>query len=282
MNKKNNSAKPKEEEVVEEVEEIEEEVPIEGEFEMAIVRMPSPTLADGLSRSGLGRPDYAVFLQQHLSYTAVLRELELKIIKLPSLAEFPDAHFVEDVAVLTPEVAVITRPGAEERRGEIEHIRDVLAEHRPLAAIEEPGTLDGGDVLQIDRTVYIGQSERTNEEGARQLAEILGGFGYETHIVPLVEGLHLKSSVNYIGRDTLLVTDAWADHPLFEKYEKIVVAPDETYAANSLLVMDRVLTPMGFPETQARMREAGFELLEISASEMQKVDGGMTCMSLRL
>jgi dimethylargininase len=281
MNKKNNNTKPEEEEV-EELEEVEEEELIEGEFDIAIVRMPAPTLADGLSRSGLGRPNYSLFLEQHLSYTAVLRTLGLEIIKLPSLAEFPDAHFVEDVAVITPEVAVITRPGAEERRGEIEHIRDVLAEHRPLAAIEEPGTLDGGDVLQIDRTVYIGQSERTNEEGARQLAEILDGYGYETHIVPLAEGLHLKSSVNYIGHDTLLVTKEWADHPLFEKFAKIVVAPDETYAANSLLVMDRVLTPMGFPETQARMREAGFELLEISASEMEKVDGGMTCMSLRL
>ncbi|MFN2277690.1 MAG: dimethylarginine dimethylaminohydrolase family protein [Candidatus Promineifilaceae bacterium] len=255
---------------------------LEAEFTMAIVRMPSPTLADGLSMSGHGRPDYSLFLQQHLSYTAVLRSLGLKIVKLPSLAEFPDAHFVEDVAVVTPEVAVITRPGAPQRLGEIEYIREVLAEYRPLAEINEPGTLDGGDVMRIDQSVYIGQSERTNEEGARQLAEILGAYGYETHIVPLAEGLHLKSSVNFIGRDTLLVTEAWANHPLFVEFNKVVVPPNETYAANTLLVNGRLLTPMGFPETHALLREAGFELLEIAASEMQKVDGGMSCMSLRL
>jgi dimethylargininase len=244
--------------------------------------MPSPTLADGLSRSGLGRPEYTLFLQQHLSYTAVLRSLGLEIVKLPSLSDYPDAHFLEDVAVVTPEVAVIARPGAAQRLGEIEFIRDVLAEYRPLAAIEEPGTLDGGDVMQIDQKVYIGLSERTNKEGAQQLADILAAYDYETHIIPVEDGLHLKSSVNYIGSNTLLVTEALAGHPLFEEYTKIVVPPEEAYAANTLLVCGRLLTPMDFPETHALLREAGFELLEIAASEMQKVDGGLSCLSLRL
>ena len=254
---------------------------VEAKFSMAIVRMPSLTLAHGLTKSDLGRPDYTLFLTQHLSYTAVLRSLGLKILKLPSLPEFPDAHFIEDVAVITPEVAVITRPGAPERLGEIEHIRDILSDLRPLAAIEEPGTLDGGDVMRIEQTVYIGLSTRTNEEGAKQLAGILAPYGYETHLVPLVEGLHLKSSVNYIGRNTLLMTEAWASHPLFESFDKIIVPAEEAYAANSLLVKNRLLTPMNFPETQALLREAGFEILEIDATEMQKMDGGMSCMSLR-
>lgn len=266
-----------------EAEEVEEPEPvaIEAPFGMAIVRLPSSTLADGITTSGLGRADYALFLTQHLSYTAVLRSLGLSIIKLPSLPEFPDAHFIEDVAVITPEVAVVARPGAAQRLGEIDHIREVLAEHRPLAAIDEPGTLDGGDVMQIEQTVYIGLSERTNEEGATQLANILAEFGYETHIIALEEGLHLKSNVNYIGRNTLLLTEAWANQPLFSAYEKIVVPPQETYVANTLLVRGRLLTPMGFSETHALLREAGFDILEIAASELQKMDGGLSCLSLR-
>jgi dimethylargininase len=265
-----------------ESEEEEEEAIAEGRFSMAIVRIPSPTLADGLTTSNLGRADYGLFITQHLSYTAVLRSLNLKILKLPSLPDLPDAHFIEDVAVITPDVAVITRPGAAERLPEIEHIRDILSDLRPLAAIEEPGTLEGGDVMQIEQTVYVGLSERTNEEGARQLAAILAPFGYETHAIPLVEGLHLKSHVNYIGRNTLLLTKAWASHPLFEAYEKIIVPAEEAYAANSLLVKNRLLTPMGFPETHTMLREAGFEILEIDASEIQKMDGGLSCISLRL
>jgi dimethylargininase len=254
---------------------------VEGSFSKAIVRMPSPTLADGLTTSDLGRADYALFLQQHLSYTAVLRSLDLEILKLPSLPDFPDAHFVEDVAVITPEVAIIARPGAAERRGEIEHIRDILADIRPLAAIEEPGTLDGGDVMQIEQIVYVGLSDRTNEEGAKQLADILTPHGYEVHAITLVEGLHLKSNVNFIGRNTLLLTEAWAAHPLFAAYEKIIVPAEEAYVANTLLVKNRLLTPMGFPETHAMLREAGFEILEIDATEIQKLDGGLSCMSLR-
>ena len=271
--------------VTETVEIIEDEelepVIVEANFSTAIVRLPAPNLADGITTSDLGRADYALFLTQHLSYTAVLRSLGLNIIKLPSLPEFPDAHFVEDVAVITPEVAVIARPGSAQRLGEIEHIRDVLADYRPVAAIEEPGTLDGGDVMQIEQTVFIGLSERTNEEGATQLANILAEFGYETHVVPLEEGLHLKSNVNYIGRNTLLVTEAWANQPQFAAYEKIIVPPDEAYVANTLLVKGRLLTPMGFRETHALLREAGFEILEIAASEVQKMDGGLSCMSLR-
>jgi hypothetical protein len=147
-----------------ESEEEEEEAIAEGRFSMAIVRIPSPTLADGLTTSNLGRADYGLFITQHLSYTAVLRSLNLKILKLPSLPDLPDAHFIEDVAVITPDVAVITRPGAAERLPEIEHIRDILSDLRPLAAIEEPGTLEGGDVMQIEQTVYVGLSERTNEK----------------------------------------------------------------------------------------------------------------------
>lgn len=264
-------------------EEAEDAIPIEpfATFEWAIVRMPATNFADGLTNSNLGKPDYTTLLGQHMSYTAVLRTLGLEIIKLPSLADYPDAYYVEDVAVITEEVVVITRPGAKQRLGETEHIRETLAELRPLVEIVEPGTLDGGDVMRIDQTFYVGLSERTNKEGADQLARILGEFGYVTHAVPLAEGLHLKSHVNYIGRNTLLLSEAWVNHPLFAEYEKIVVPPEEAYAANTLLVNGRLLTPMGFRATQALLREAGFLILEIDATEMEKMDGGLSCMSLR-
>ncbi|MFN2135297.1 MAG: dimethylarginine dimethylaminohydrolase family protein [Candidatus Promineifilaceae bacterium] len=271
-----------ENEEVEEVEEVEIPEPVvEAKFTYAIVRMPSPTLADGLSSGLFDRPEYSLFLQQHLSYTAVLRSLGVKIIKLPSLPEFPDAQFVEDVAVVTPEVAIITRPGAEERRGETETIRETLEKFRPLAAIEEPGTLDGGDVLRINQTVFVGLSKRTNEEGAAQLAAILEPLGYTVITVPIEESLHLKSDVNYIGRRTLLLTEKWAGHKLFKDFEQIIVPADEAYAANTLLVRNRLLIPEGFPETVNLLREAGFEVLEIVFTEPQKVDGGMTCLSIR-
>jgi dimethylargininase len=186
------------------------------------------------------------------------------------------------VAVVTPEIAVIARPGAEARRGETEHIREALAAFRPLAEIAAPGTLEGGDVLQVERTVFIGLSGRTNEEGAGQLARILQPFGYEVHTLPLRRGLHLKSAVNYLGRNTLLLTREWAEHPLFAAYKKIVVPPQEAYAANTLLVNGRLLAPDGYPETAAMLREAGFEVLELVVSEARKMDGGLTCMSLRL
>ena len=251
-------------------------------FKLAIVRMPPPSAGGGLTTSSTERAEYRLLLQQHLSYTAVLRSLGLKIRKLPSLPEYPDSYFVEDVAVVTPEVAVIARPGAEARRGETKHIREALEEYRSLAEITEPGTLDGGDVMQIGRKFYIGLSSRTNEVGAAQLAEILEAFDYEVFTVPVPEGLHLKSAVNYIGRDTLLLTEAFAQHPLFADYEKVIVPPEEAPVANSLLVNDRVLSPVGFPETQNYLREMGFEVLEIHMSEAQKMDGGLSCMSLRL
>ena len=135
--------------------------------------------------------------------------------------------------------------------------------------------------MQIEHKVYVGLSERTNEEGAAQLANLLTPFGYETFPIALEEGLHLKSNVNFIGQNTLLLTKAWVDHALFAEYEKVVVPEEETYAANTLLVRNRLLTPMGFRETHALLREAGFDILEIDATEMQKMDGGLSCMSLR-
>lgn len=250
-------------------------------FTHALCRTPATTFAGGLTSSKLGLPQYELMLQQHQGYVEALRSLGLQVQVLEPLQAYPDAHFVEDVAVLTPEIAVITRPGAEERRGEEEHIQAALAAHRPLAFIEAPGTLDGGDVMQIEDQFYVGLSARTNKAGAQQLSDILAAVGYNCTAVPLGDSLHLKSDVNYIGRSTLLVTPEWTDAPVFAHYKKIVVSADEAYAANTLLINDRLLSPQGFPQTHRLLREAGFEVIEIAASEARKMDGGLSCMSLR-
>lgn len=251
------------------------------EFSRAICRLPAKTFAAGLTTAGLGMPDYTLMCAQHRAYVAALESSGLLVETLEPLPAYPDAHFVEDVAVVTPEIAIITRPGARARRGEEQHIRATLARYRPLVFIEEPGTLDGGDVLQIGDDFFVGLSARTNAAGAEQLAHFLAPFGYTCTAVPLGKSLHLKSDVNYIGRNTLLVTEAWAGAPAFAAYEKLVVPANEAYAANTLLVNSRLHSPRGFAETHHLLRAAGFEVVVLDASEARKMDGGLSCLSLR-
>lgn len=250
-------------------------------FTHAITRKPGPDFADGITTADLGRPDYATMLAQHTIYVNVMRSLGLMVVELDALPGHPDAYFVEDVAVLTPEVAIITRPGAAARQGEEEPMALVLARYRPLARIEAPGTLDGGDVLLVDRHCFVGVSERTNEAGANQLAQILAKYGYECTAVPLTAGLHFKSSVNHVGGQTLLVTADFAGRPELEGYEQIVVPDGEEAAANVLGVNGRLLIPMGYRQTRQKLVDWGANVLELDVSEAAKMDGGLTCMSLR-
>ncbi|HJV21111.1 MAG TPA: arginine deiminase family protein [Holophagaceae bacterium] len=250
-------------------------------FTHAILRTPGPDFADGITTADLGRPAYDRMLAQHVAYRQALEALGLQTEVLPPLPGFPDAYFVEDVAVVVPEVAVITRPGALARRGEAPHIEAALARHRELAHITEPGTLDGGDILIVDRTVFIGLSDRTNPEGARQLAECLGRHGYTARTVPVAEGLHFKSSVTHVGGRDLLVSTAFAGRPEFQGFTCHVVEEEETYACNTLLVNGTLITPKGFPRTRALLEGLGRPIVELDMSEGRKMDGGLTCMSLR-
>ncbi len=250
-------------------------------FTRAILRTPGPDFADGLTTADLGRPDPPRMLEQHAAYARTLEGLGLTLEVLPPLPGFPDAYFVEDVAVVVPEVAVITRPGALPRRGEAPHIEAALARHRPLAHITDPGTLDGGDILIVDRTVFIGLSDRTNAEGARQLAEHLGRHGYTSRTVPVAEGLHFKSSVTHVGGRDLLVSRAFAGRPEFGDFTCHMVDEAETYACNTLLVNGTLITPKGFPKTLAHLKSLGRPVVELDMSEGRKMDGGLTCMSLR-
>ncbi len=251
------------------------------DFTRAITRTPGRNFAQGITSANLGAPEYGLMLAQHQAYVQALRDLGLEVTVLPPLPDYPDAHFVEDVAVVTAEVAVITSPGAPARQGEQAFIEPVLAQYRPLARIEPPGTMEGGDILIMGKQVFIGISERTNHAGAQQLGQILGVYGYNWTPVPLAAGLHLKSSVNAVGAGTLLVTRDFADHPLFAAYARVLVDPAEEYAANCLFVNEHLIVPSGFPATQRALQRLDCPIIELQASEAQKMDGGLTCMSLR-
>ncbi|NJB66657.1 dimethylargininase [Desulfobaculum xiamenense] len=251
-------------------------------FTHAIVRTPCPDFAKGLTTSThLGAADYDLMLVQHAAYVDALRGLGLAVDVLPAESSFPDAHFVEDVAVVVPEVAVITNPGASERNGEKETIVSALAKYRTLARIEAPGTLDGGDVLLVNKHFFIGVSDRTNAEGARQLGEIMASHGYTWTPVPVGAGLHFKSSVNWVGGNTLLVTKDFADRKEIEGFDLLVVDKDEEYASNTLLINDTLITPTGFPKTRKMLDGLGRNIVELDMSETRKMDGGLTCLSLR-
>lgn len=250
-------------------------------FSTAIVRHPCPNFADGLTTADLGQPDYALMCQQHQAYIDTFRQIGLHVIELGSLPDYPDAHFVEDVAVVVPELAVITRPGAPSRRGETAEMMPSLSQFRPLACIEPPGFLEGGDVLLVERHFFIGLSERTNKAGAEQLGRLLEPYGYTWSTVKVGEGLHLKSGVNYVGDNTLLVTADFADNAQFDGYKTILLEGGEAYAANTLLLNDTLVMPKGFPKLRFMWKELGRTVIELDMSESQKMDGGLTCLSLR-
>ncbi len=250
-------------------------------FRKAIARRPGPDCGAGITTAGLGRPDYELLLRQHSTYLEALSSTGLELTVLEPLEGFPDAWFVEDTAVVTPDVAVITNPGAPSRRGEEDSIGQVLASHRTTVRIKYPGTLDGGDVLMIGRHFLIGLSKRTNREGAVQLGTVLERFGNTWTTVQVGDGLHLKSSVNFLGGETLLVAGRFVDAPEISGYEKIVLDPAEAYAANVLTVNGRLIVPAGFPDTRDKLVKIDPGLIELDVSEVRKMDGGLTCMSIR-
>jgi dimethylargininase len=250
-------------------------------FTHAITRLPGENFAEGLTTANLGHPAYPLILKQHHAYRQALLNLGLDVIALPAEPAYPDAYFVEDPAIITPKIAVITRPGAPSRRGEETTLEPILKYYRPLYTIQPPGTVDGGDVLEVRNHFFIGLSERTNEEGTAQLASFLAGAGHTSETVPVEAGLHLKSGVNYLGKDTLLITSALAEYPAFSNYEKIILDTGEEYAANTLWINDTMLLPKGFPKTHNRLSRLGMTIIVLDVSEVQKMDGGLTCMSLR-
>ncbi len=250
-------------------------------FKHAIARKPGQDFAQGITTSNLGTPSYELILEQHAAYIETLRSLGLEVIVLDPLLGCPDAYFVEDTAVVTPDVAIITNPGAESRRGEVQTIASTLAEYRETLHIEAPGTVDGGDVLMVGKDLYIGISDRTNREGAEQVASMLEVYRNTCTMVPVLSGLHLKFGVNYVGQNALLLTEAYADLDQFRQHDKIVVDKSEEHAANTLLINNSLITPRGFPKTREKLLALDVNIIELDVSEVRKMDGSLTCMSLR-
>ncbi len=254
-------------------------------FRSAIIRPPSPNFADGLTTVDFGWPDYALALQQHAAYCEALQQGGLALTRLAADARYPDSTFVEDTAILIPEGAILTRPGAASRAGEVTHIREVLAAFYPtLASIEAPGTLDGGDICEAGRHFFIGLSERTNEAGAQQLAAWLAPLGYTTACVDIrgmTNLLHLKSGLAYLGDHRLVVIDSLAERARFDDFEWVRVPSEEDYAANCVRVNDYVLIAAGYPKLEASLRALGYTTLPLDMSEYRKMDGGLSCLSLR-
>lgn len=252
------------------------------EFKSVIVRKPGCSLVEGITSANLGKPDYELALQQHEKYINALKRCGVKVTILEADERYPDSVFVEDTAVLTEKCAVITYPGAVSRQGEEVSIKEALKNfYTTIECIEAPGTLEGGDVMMVGEHFYVGLSERTNEEGARQFAEILNKYGYTVSNVFMEKFLHLKSGLAYLENNNLLVAGEFIHHPEFEKFNRIIIDESEYYAANCIWVNDVVLVPMGYPKTRTAIKQAGYETIEVDVSEFRKLDGGLSCLSLR-
>lgn len=254
-------------------------------FTKAIVRIPGSNFDAGLTTVDFGRPELDLVLAQHRCYCQALQDCGLALTTLDADLRFPDSTFVEDTAVLTPHGAVLMLPGAASRAGEVEAIRETVMGFFPYAlTIEAPGTVDGGDICETENHFFIGLSHRTNEEGARQLAAHLASFGYTSSTIdvrPMTSILHLKSGISYIGDNTLVVMEEMAENPQFRGYDLIQVEADESYAANCVRVNHRVLTAQGFPKFSAELQARGFDPVILDMSEFQKMEGGLSCLSLR-
>ncbi len=248
---------------------------------IAITRDVSPSLA-GCELSFVPRSpiDIDRAVAQHEAYRDALRALGCTVVALPAQAAMPDAVFVEDVAVVFDEIAVMTRPGAESRRGEGATVAEALKSHRALESIRAPGTIDGGDVLRVGRKVFVGQAARSNAEGIGQLRTLLAPFGYDVTTVPTRGCLHLKSAATQVADGVLLVQPEWVDVAMFDAFTCIEVDPDEEHAANALRVGGSVIHPACFPKTRERLRRAGVDVVPVDISELQKAEGAVTCCSL--
>jgi dimethylargininase len=243
---------------------------------IAITRDVSPTVAQceltHLARTPI---DYDRAVAQHAAYRALLASLGRDVIDIAADAAYPDCVFIEDAAVVLSDVAVITRPGAESRRGEVEAVAKMLARYRPIVRIEAPGTIDGGDVLVLDDRIFVGRSSRTNDAGIAQLRALTQR---EVIAIDLQGALHLKTAITRVSRDALLVNRAWLDVTPFAGWTLIDVDPDEPFAANALLVGEAVVYPRAFPKTVARL--APLDVRTVDADELAKAEGGVTCCSL--
>ncbi len=254
-------------------------------YRHALVRPPPRGFADGITSAREGSPQLDLALAQHAAYCDALRECGLSVQVLPADDRFPDSSFVEDTAVIADRLAIATVPGAASRVGEVAAVAEALSHYRPdIHEIIAPGSVDGGDICQVEEHFFIGLSHRTNDEGAHQLATILRAHGYSTSTINIRNSrklLHLKSGMAYLGDRRLAVMWDFPLVPELLRYELLRVSPDEQYAANCLRINERVLIAAGFPRFREAVRRLGLAAITLDMSEFRKMDGGLSCLSLR-
>jgi dimethylargininase len=252
-------------------------------FAKAIVRGVPATVSAGITTVELGKPDAERAREQHRSYVAALEGCGLEVTMLDADDRYPDSVFVEDTAVVTDRCAIVTNPGAAQRRGEVHEVEKALVDlYGNVEYITDPGTVDGGDILQAGDLFFVGLSKRTNREGAGQLSAILQRYGFGVSFVGLRRFLHLKTGVAYLGGDDLVVAGELVQKDEFRGFDKIAVPPEEEYGANCIRINDRVLVAAGYETAKRGIAERGYEVTELEMSEFRKVDGGLSCLSLRL
>lgn len=224
--------------------------------------------------------DLTLAREQHEAYNQALRKLGVDVIELPEQPTLADSVFVEDTALVFDEIAVITRPGAPSRRPETTSIASALEQHRAIAIINEPGILDGGDVLTVGSSVYVGLSSRSNQEAVDQLQVILQPHGYQVHGLAMGQCLHLKTAVTALDDQTVLLNPNWVDPALFSAYTVIETDADEPFGANVVRVGKQLLYGEGYPRTQAKIESLGYSVTSVDMSELAKAEGAVTCCSL--
>lgn len=247
-------------------------------FTRAIVRKPGENFADGITTATSQKPDYRKALKQHKAYCDALKYCGVDVTVLEADLDYPDGCYVEDTAIVTEEMAVITKPGNHSRFGEQDKIAEQLVTTKKLEYIFNDGRLDGGDVMRVGKHFYIGRSNRTNAEGAEQLAIILKKYGYTSSEIPVKSVLHLKTGITHLKDNYFISIPEFK--PYFKKKEVIEVASDEGYMANCLFVNHHLITPQGYPKTSLFLENLGIKSFQLNMSEFKKMDGGLTCLSL--
>ena len=254
-------------------------------FQNVIVRRPCKAMVEGItSNPQLGKPIYEKALQQHDTYIEALKQCGVAVTVLPADERYPDSCFVEDPAVITRKCAIITNPGAASRNGEKNEIIGAVRkffDDDKIEYIAEPGTLEGGDVMMVGDHFYVGRSARTNEEGIRQFIAILEKHGLTGSEVTLEEVLHLKTGVNYLENNNMLVSGEFVTKPEFAAYNRVEIPEEEAYAANCIWVNGTVIVPQGYPAVEKAVRDLGYPVILVDTSEFRKLDGGLSCLSLR-
>jgi len=224
--------------------------------------------------------DVALARREHAAYEAALAQAGARVVRLPAADDQPDATFVEDTALVLDEVAVIPVMGAPSRRGETAEVEHCLSSYRPVVRLTPPATLDGGDVMRAERTIFVGLTARTNRAAVDQLRALIRPYGYEVAPVAPTGCLHLKSACTYLGEGVVLANPAWIDSSCLRGLDLLSVAEGEPFGANAVAVGGKLLYAAGFPATQARLERRGFEVLTVEISELRKAESAMTCLSL--